>query len=509
MGPDLDDHLSAVFWGAFLLFSWTTGSIMSGALIERVRLTAYLVLTVILGSVIWILDAAWGWSAGGWLTTGFGFHDSIASAVVHGVAGAFTLGVLFQLGPRIGKYDVMGRARTFRPHNLHLTLLGLMLIFTGFYAFYAACLVITSTSFPGWLNIYLSPTTLGSIMFAITIGFAGGFTGGYFASRGDPFWTLSGGLAGVISVSAGADVYAPTMDYLISMFGGGLAVYAGGVIEKRFRVDDAVGAVAVHGVCGFFGIIAVGLFATGYPTGINNVASSFGGQMMGLMTFLPLGFFGGYIPALILKKAGLLRVPPEVEMEGLDIAEFQRDFFPEFEHPARDDHHARRHAGSSPARCSTRPTGRCGDERHDELILAILTQIAVVGFLFRWMFRKDRRLRELNGVRPTEGGSRMALETAPTASSRTARPDDGTVRPFEECLNGFYTFGPGGALNADDPQTSPFWLGASNGTIVLAIIGFVVFIVVMISWVRVENGKLERQAERLRATGTVPAPEQL
>jgi hypothetical protein len=116
------------------------------------------------------------------------------------------------------------------------------------------------------------------------------------------------------------------------MFGGALAVFAGGVIEKRFRVDDAVGAVAVHGVCGFFGIIAVGLFATGYPTGINNVSSSFGGQMMGLLTFLPLGFFGGYVPALILKKAGLLRVPPEVELEGLDIAEFGADFFPEFAH---------------------------------------------------------------------------------------------------------------------------------------------------------------------------------
>src|SRR3954449_2814916 len=333
-GPNLNDHISAVFWGAFLLFSWTTGSILSGAIIERARVSAYLVLTVLLGSVIWILDAAWGWSAGGWLTTGFGFHDSIASSVVHGVAGAFTLGVLFNVGPRIGKYDLRGRARTFRPHNLHLTLLGLMLIFTGFYAFYAACLVITSTSFPGWLNIYLSPTTLGSIMFAITLGFAGGFTGGYFASKGDPFWTLSGGLAGVISVSAGADVYAPSLDYLIAMSGGALAVFAGGIIEKRFRVDDAVGAVAVHGCCGFYGIIAVGLFASGYPTGINNVPSSFGGQMMGLMTFLPLGFFGGYIPALLLKKAGLLRVPPEVELEGLDIAEFQQDFFPEFEHQA-------------------------------------------------------------------------------------------------------------------------------------------------------------------------------
>ena len=99
-----------------------------------------------------------------------------------------------------------------------MTLLGLMLIFTGFYAFYAACLVIASTVFPGWANIYLSPTTLGSITMIITFGFAGGFTGGYFASRGDPFWTVSGGLAGVIGVSAGADVYAPVLGYLIAMF---------------------------------------------------------------------------------------------------------------------------------------------------------------------------------------------------------------------------------------------------------------------------------------------------
>ena len=105
------------------------------------------------------------------------------------------------------KYDLAGKARTFRAHNTHLTLMGLMLIFTGFYGFYAACLVIQSTITPGWLNIYLSPTTLGAIAFVITFGFAGGFTGGWIASRGDPFWTLSGGLAGVISVSAGADVY--------------------------------------------------------------------------------------------------------------------------------------------------------------------------------------------------------------------------------------------------------------------------------------------------------------
>src|SRR6186997_1551299 len=332
-GPNLTNNINLVFFLAFLLFSWTTDSILSGAMIERARLSAYLILACILGSVVWILDAAWGWSAGGWLTMRFGFHDSIASGVVHGVAGAFTLGVLFNVGPRIGRYTKEGLTRQFRPHNLHITALGLMLIFTGFYAFYGACLVIASTSFPGWATIYLSPTTLGTIAMVITMGFAGGFTGGYFASRGDPFWTVSGGLAGVISVSAGADVYAPTMVYLIAIFGGALAVYAGNFIEKKLRIDDAVGAVAVHGVCGFWSPLAVGLFAAGYPTGLNNVDSSLTGQLYAMMVFLPLGFFGGYIPSWVLKKLNLLRVPPEVELEGLDQAEFQADFYPEFERP--------------------------------------------------------------------------------------------------------------------------------------------------------------------------------
>jgi Amt family ammonium transporter len=285
------------------------------------------VLAALLGSVVWILDAAWGWSAGGWLTLRFGFHDSIASGVVHGVAGAFTLGVLFNLGPRIGKYTREGLTRTFRPNNLHITLLGLMLIFTGFYAFYGACLVIASTAFPGWANIYLSPTTLGSITMVITFGFAGGFTGGYFASRGDPFWTVSGGLAGVIGVSAGADVYAPTLAYLISMGTAALAVYAGNWIETKARVDDVVGAVAVHGVSGFLGVLWVGVFAAGYPTGINNVDSSIWGQLIGIATFLPLGFLTGWFASFVLRRLNLLRVPPEVEIAGLDTVEYVPDIY--------------------------------------------------------------------------------------------------------------------------------------------------------------------------------------
>jgi ammonia channel protein AmtB len=205
--------------------------------------------------------------------------------------------------------------------------MGLMLIFTGFYGFYAACLVISSTSAPGWANIYLSPTTLGSITMVITFGFAGGFTGGYFASRGDPFWTVSGGLAGVIGVSAGADVYAPTLAYLLSGVTAVLTVYAAGWIERKMRVDDVVGAVAVHGVAGFLGLLWVGVFAAGYPTGLNNVDSSIGGQLIGIATFLPLGFLSGWVASFILRKLNLLRVPAEVELEGLDPSEYDEELY--------------------------------------------------------------------------------------------------------------------------------------------------------------------------------------
>ena len=395
MGPNLANNINLIFFLAFLLFSWTTASIMSGALIERVRLSAYLVLAALLGSVVWILDAAWGWSAGGWLTLRFGFHDAIASGVVHGVAGAFTLGVLFHLGPRIGKYTKEGLTRQFRPHNLHITALGLMLIFTGFYAFYGACLVIASTSFPGWANIYLSPTTLGSITMVITMGFAGGFTGGYFASRGDPFWTISGGLAGVIGVSAGADVYAPTLAYLVSMLTAVLAVLAGTWLERKVRVDDAVGAVAVHGASGFLGMLWVGIFAAGYPTGLNNVESSIGGQLIGMATFLPLGFLSGWVAAYVLRKLNLLRVPRVRRgggpgHRGVRNARLSRDGRRDGA-DRRARRHARGHGGGRAVR--QRPASRAGEDGHLMLTLAIslCLMLAVLGASVQWAVRAERR----------------------------------------------------------------------------------------------------------------------
>lgn len=132
MGPNLDDRASGVFWGAFVLFAATTASILSGGVIERIQLTGFIILAVVLGAFVWILAAAWGWHADGWLVTQFGYHDFGAAGVVHMIAGFFALGVLINLGPRIGKFNPDGSANAISGHSMPMTLIGLMLIIAGF-----------------------------------------------------------------------------------------------------------------------------------------------------------------------------------------------------------------------------------------------------------------------------------------------------------------------------------------------------------------------------------------
>ena len=305
---------------------------MSGALIERIRLSAYLVLTGLLGSVVWILDAAWGWSAGGWLTTRFGFHDAIASGVVHGVAGLFTLGVLINLGPRIGKYDIKGRARTFRGHNQHLTLLGLMLIFTGFYGFYAACLVIQSTVFPGWLNIYLSPTHARRDRVGDHDRLRGRLHGWVVRQQGRPVLDALGRPRGR-HLGVGRRRRLPPVARLPAWRSRAPSWPSGRAPTSRSGYGSTMrsGRSRSTASAASTGCSSSGSSPAGYPTGINNIESSIGGQLVGILAFLPLAFLPGYFASLALKKMNLLRVPPEVELEGLDMAEFHQDFFPEFE----------------------------------------------------------------------------------------------------------------------------------------------------------------------------------
>ncbi|MGA0714164.1 MAG: ammonium transporter, partial [Gemmobacter sp.] len=167
MGPNLGDSATGVFFGAFAMFAATTASIMSGALIERIQIVGFTILAIALGSFVWILAAAWGWHADGWLVTGFGYHDFGASGVVHAIAGFFTLGVLMNLGPRIGKFNADGSANAIPGHSLPATVVGLMLIIAGFWGFLMACVIFPgeawSWSASAYASIYGTPLTLSAL----------------------------------------------------------------------------------------------------------------------------------------------------------------------------------------------------------------------------------------------------------------------------------------------------------------------------------------------------------
>ncbi len=347
-------RINGVFWAAFLLFSWTTASIVSGAVIERIKTQGFLILAVLVGSVTWIIDAAWGWSYNGWMVQLLGYHDAYASSVVHGIAGGSALAILVVLGPRLGKFAADGTPRDFPQNNPWFVTVGLFLIYTGFWGFYAACnipiidytsgvLGVEGEAFFTATNIYLTPTSLSAITFNFLMSLSGGLLAGYMVSRGDPFWSYSGGLAGVICASAGNDLYHPIESMLIAMVGVWFAYKMHYWVERRFKIDDAVGAVAVHGYAGFLGTVIAGFMLWGYPSNVmGEVQGLFGSNADGVAVINPLGnFIGaiimfwvlGFIPCWIVSKIldslGWLRVPREVELAGLDTHDYG-DAFPYF-----------------------------------------------------------------------------------------------------------------------------------------------------------------------------------
>ncbi len=330
MGPNMQDRITGVFWAAFLLFSWTAASIVSGSVIERIRSGGFWILAILIGSVFWIIDASWGWHADGWMVRLLGYHDAYASGVIHAVSGGFALGVLIVLGPRIGKFASDGTPREIHPRNPWLVTIGLFLIYTGFWGFYVACNV------PMWdiqsgdgvfysaTNIYLAPTTLSGITFNFLMSLSGGMMAGYWVSKGNAFWTYSSGLAGVIAASAGNDLYHPLQAMLIGAVGVVVVYKMHYWVERKFKLDDAVGAVAVHGYAGVFGVIVCGFMLWGYPSSPNEGFATINpvGQIIGaIIMFFVLGFLPGWISAKILNSLGLLRIPREIEILGLDTAD--------------------------------------------------------------------------------------------------------------------------------------------------------------------------------------------
>ena len=331
MGVNLGDHINGVFWAAFLLFSWTAASIVSGAVIERIRMSAFAILAIAIGSVFWTIDASWGWHFDGWMVKVLGYHDAYASGVIHACAGGFALGVLTVLGPRLGKFASDGTPRNIGPRNPWLVTVGIFLIYTGFWGFYAACNIPILDVGPEYglegvyytaTNIYATPTTLSGITFNFLMSLSGGLLAGYLVSKGDPFWTYSSGLAGIITASAGNDLYHPLQAMIIGAIGVYVAYKMHYWVERKFKIDDAVGAVAVHGYAGVVGLIICGFMLWGYPSSgyegyaaINPIGMIIGAVIMfGLLGFLP-----GWIIAKVLNGMGRLRIPKEVELAGLDF----------------------------------------------------------------------------------------------------------------------------------------------------------------------------------------------
>ncbi|MGI9304262.1 MAG: ammonium transporter, partial [Gammaproteobacteria bacterium] len=277
-----------------------------------------------------IIDAAWGWHPDGWMVQVLGYHDAYASGVIHAIAGGFGLGFLIVLGPRIGKFAADGTPRNINPHNPWLVAIGLFLIYVGFWGFYVACNVPYldiqdgDGVFFSATTIYLTPTTLSAITVNFLMSLSGGLMAGYFISRGNPFWTYSGGLAGIIAASSGNDLYHPIQAMLIGFVGVIIMYKLHHWVERKFKIDDAVGAVAVHGYAGFFGVCVAGFMLWGYPSSPNPDYATINplGQFIGaIIMFGVLGLLPGWVIAKILNAMGMLRVSREVEIAGLDLGE--------------------------------------------------------------------------------------------------------------------------------------------------------------------------------------------
>ncbi|MCX4706140.1 ammonium transporter [Streptomyces sp. NBC_01373] len=354
MAPNLDDNITGVFWAAFLLFSWTAASIVSGAIIERTRTGAFLMAAVLVGTVTWTIGGAWGWSATGWMVQKMGYHDSYGSGVIHAVAGGAALGMIIVLGPRIGKFGPKGEPREIKPHNIWMTAIGLFIVLVGFWGFYAACnipiinLGDEDKPFFTATTIYGTPTTLSASTFNLLMALVGGMIAGFVVSKGDILWTFSGGLGGIITSSSGNDFYHPLQALVIGAVGVVVAYRLHRWVERRFKIDDAVGAVAVHGYCGFLALVIAGFMLWGYPAAapVDGVTAWFGtnsdgwaeinplGQLIGaVIMFWVLGFLPAYGLGKLLDKFGLLRVPRKVELAGLDTHSYG-DAYPEYAAPA-------------------------------------------------------------------------------------------------------------------------------------------------------------------------------
>ena len=295
------------------MFAATCATIISGAVAERTNIMAYLAIVVAMTLFVYPVVGHWIWQGDGWLTA-LGFTDFAGSTVVHLTGAVGALVVAAMVGPRIGKYT-KAVVNVIPGHSIPLGALGVFILWLGWYGFNgASTLAADPASVPGVIANTFLAASAGVLATAFYTRLRYGFIDGSL--------TLNGALAGLVSITAGALNLNIGFAIVAGAVGGVILVEAVRFIEHKLRVDDPVGAIAVHGICGIWGTLAVGLFdKTGGGLIYGNGATLLGVQALGVAAVIiwTAGTVG--IATYIIKVFIPLRVTSEEEVEGLDIAE--------------------------------------------------------------------------------------------------------------------------------------------------------------------------------------------
>ena len=303
------------YWTDFLfqaMFAATAATIVSGAVAERIKLNAFLIFSVIYVGLIYPITGMWKW--GGGFLDELGFYDFAGSTLVHSVGGWAALIAVILLGPRIGKYN--GSSKAIEGHNIPLAFIGVFLLWFGWFGFNGGSVLSADA---GSVSLVLVTTSLAAAAGAMSAF----FTSYAFFKSYDITMVLNGILAGLVGITAGADLMSPGDAIWIGLIAGILIVLAVMALDK-LRLDDPVGAIAVHLVCGIWGTLAVGIF--GAKAGF----SQLGHQAVGILAVGAFCATTAFIILFALKKTIGIRVSEKEEVEGLDLYEHGMSAYPDF-----------------------------------------------------------------------------------------------------------------------------------------------------------------------------------
>ena len=295
------------YWTDFLfqaMFAATAATIVSGAVAERIKLNSFMLFAAIFVALVYPIAGSWKWG-GGWLDA-MGFYDFAGSTIVHSVGGwAALIGILF-LGPRLGKYNSDGSMTPIPGSNMPAATIGVFLLWLGWFGFNGGSVL---SGDPELTSFVLVTTCLA----ASAGGLAAMLTYSFVSSKPDVSMALNGILAGLVGITAGADVINPVMAILVGAVAGALVVFSV-LFFDRIKIDDPVGATSVHLTCGIWGTLAVGLFST-------NPDHSFFTQLVGVFAYGLFTIVCASILFGVIKATMGLRVSEQDEVEGLDQGE--------------------------------------------------------------------------------------------------------------------------------------------------------------------------------------------